>query len=1029
MLEKHFIAATNIPHVYYPDLARSAIAYTYATKLPQTAINDLVAATPKEMNIDGHTMRQIVYHSIASKLDPSHSLFVGDMQPDEWGDLNYVAPSEYGSNDVNMEDMQQHLQNAMFSRRKAIEPSYNEPLPDTPSVGRLDPSRVAHLEQLRRHGNLSEAIYADDMNMPVYGPEPEPTYNEPSFTVPTAPAAPSFDSTPVYESLPFYGPVYEPQPSDNAPTAPSLESTPVYESLPFYGPVYEPQPTYTAPTAPSIDETPVANEPALFTNPSITLPSYSAPSIMDEPTSYDVQPILFPEIHASAAEPSAAANATVNDIEQITESKPVDLSEQKSEIQEIYDVNPIAPGATFTTPAADTFVTEETPMEAAQDAVEKDVEEQSKILMKEQKVEKDVAHLEQEKKEIAAENPATAEEQLENADKQAQLAREEEKKRDKLQALEEKRKRTMQRTSTMKNILFNATNEIKAIQEKTDLSEQEKKNAITKVTNELDDKREQQDLENDVEKAEERTKTLQKKEETKKKEIAEDEQKRKNIATREAALKQQPASPAKEKEKASIERQKEATTVRIEQNKQKLAELEEKKKKNEERLEKAGDALSKFMKRTRAEVKAIDKETGFSKRAKEETTKTLNEAIDVGFDKATQHVERKLDSSKIADAIIGEAAKSDAVWREIAAADRAKLIDETEKQTDSMLKQFEAKEEADTAQVDSLVNTKQISDKTGNRIKQLLARQNTAALNVAIKSFAHNAGQKLGLTSKKFSVLLRELNVHGGKFEKILEEKIRQYAPKVKETLRELTKESGVVFREANRILGPVIKEWLPIIMEQANKAGSAITTEVINQIPNIVAMVVKTASKSGKSAIGADMDSDDATLVKPLHTQWQQGSVVFEEIVPTDPPGGIYAFPQALDAGDVARHLAVMSKEPGKSAVFWTIYMRLYTYITQMSRENDDWFKWASEHAPLFLGANPITLNMSGEMSSPSAIAWVHSFSGVPFTSHNVDSLRTFIELLMRACVSLSDDCKMHARILMRTPAAGIGYENLNLL
>ena len=943
MLQNHFIAASNIPHEYYPTIARSAVAYAYATQMPNADIRDLVAAAPPELNIDGHTMRHVVYHAVASRLDPSHMRIADDMAPDEWGDMQYAPTYENDGayEPPNMSEMNRYLQESIFSRGAAMNPDavQEEHIP-----GKLDASRIADFEQLRRRGNLEEAIRQDDM---PFEENATPTYEQPSYHVPEAPPAPA------------------------APTY-------AYDLQPMMFPELQ-QPVSAAP-----------EEPA---------PAPPAESVV----------------------PSAAADAAENDILSIAQPTSNETAVQRAELHEIFAAGPTT-AATATTPVEDRFVEQETPMEAVQDAIADTAKEEMKIEQKEQEARAALDAIEKEKSALEATQPETAEEQLEINDKKEQLADAEQKKRDKIAALEEKKKRNDEREAELKALETAAKHDIDAA---SALPESERQAKVENITSAMNDAREERDLKDAVRKEEERAVELTKKEETLKKTIAHDEAKTKRIAAREAAIDKQPPSPAQKKEKEAIERQKDAVTLRTEQNKEKLAELEEKRKRNAERAARAGDALQKFARRARAEANAFDKETGLSDRAKQETAKAVGSAVDTGIERATKHVERKLDSAKVADTIIAEAAKTDSTWRTITAADRAKLIEETDKQTDAMIAQFEEKEDKDTADIDKLVADKQISDKTGNRIKQVLAKQNTAALNVAIKSFAHSAGAKLGLTSKKFSVLLRELNVRGGKFEKVLEAKIRLYAPKVKETLREIGKGAGALTRETNKVLGPIIKEWLPIIMEQVNKAGSAATTEIINQIPNIVSAVVKTASKSGKSAIGADMDAPP----KSLHAQWQQGSVVFEEIVPTDPPGGVYAFPPALDAGDVLRHLASMSKEPGKGAVFWTVYMRLYTYVTQMSRESDDWLKWTCERAPLFLGANPITLSSAAAPVSPDSIAWVHSFAGAPFTTHHIEPLRMFVELVMRGCVSLSEDCKMHARILMRTPAAGIGYENLHLL
>lgn len=432
-------------------------------------------------------------------------------------------------------------------------------------------------------------------------------------------------------------------------------------------------------------------------------------------------------------------------------------------------------------------------------------------------------------------------------------------------------------------------------------------------------------------------------------------------------------------------------------------------------------------------MKEIDKETGLSKKAKAEGKQQLDKAIDTGIEKtitsAGNYVDKKISTTNVVDTILGSASKEDGMWKTIEPDDRRNLTKEATKEVDKLTEQVAEKEKGDVAQVDALVESKQISTKTGDRMKQVLHSQNLAALNVAVKSFAQSVGKKLGMSSKRFSALMKKLNVEGSKFRVVLERQIKDYAPVVKKVLREIGKDAGIVAQQANKIIGPMLKEYGPLVMDAMGKAGSKAMTEVFNQVPNIVAMVVKSAEKSGKSLIGTDMDDIAPANAHHIHTQWQGGSVEYNELFPTDPQDGIVLFPPSLSAADVLRYLRKTASEPGKANAFWTIYLRLYMFLTQMCRESDDWLQWSTERAPLFLGANPIVLSSPEQAPSDEAIIWVNDYIGRPITALNVDMVRSFIELVLRGCVSLSTECSTHARILYRVPAAGIGYDNLSLL
>lgn len=886
MLERHFVAASNVPHAYHPLLAKHAVAYAFASKMTPQHISDLVATTDPALNIDARTMRHIVYHTVAARLDPDHYAIADDMVPDEWGDMQYAPDGSYdASYDVPMEDLQRNLQQALFTRRAGIEPDEysGEGYSASVAPGKLDPARLAHMEQLQRHGNIEEAIRADD--------EPsEDYYQEPSY------------ETPTYQTT-----------SDD-----------------------------------------------LFNRPLPPIPT-------DEPAQYEAPPPMFEElgIYDNPAPPAvddSAARSLNDDLASVATAgvTPDELAKEENALHEVYDVNPVS-----TPNAMSTFA------EASESS-----------LVSETVVQTPAAPTQEEKK--LEETVATSD---------AHIAKNEEKKKELEAEIEEKRA------------------EEERVAQETARKEQE-----------LIEKEKAEQAELDSLKAKE----------------AELEKEEKDVAA-------EKDSPAKAEKLKTLSKARAAAASGAAAKERELRDTDAKRKRNAERADKAAKGFQKFLKRTRKEANALDKETGFSQRAKEEATAKLNETVDRGFDKAsssfdkgiekgldrgfdrfTKMVDRKINTPKVTDAVIAEAAKTDPAWRDISADDRKRLAQETDRQTESLVAMVNDKEARDVATVDDLTASKQIKPRTADRIKRLLTAQNTAALNVAIKSFAHNAGAKLGLTSKKFSVLLKELEAKGGAFSKELAIKLREYAPIVKETLGELTKGAGTLTREVGHQLAPIVKEWAPIIMEQVNKAGSMALTEVIKQIPNLTAMVVQIVSKSGKSAIGADMDAAPARL---LHSQWKNGSVAYEELVPTDPDDGIFAFPENLDAADVLHHAVDMARDTAKSSIFWMLYLRMYFYVSQMCRERDDWFAWSTERAALMLGANPVVLSTSDAPVPASTVEWVHHYTGVPYTAHNEDALRTFVELVMRGCVSLSEDCRMHARILMRTPAAGIGFDNLSLL
>lgn len=533
-----------------------------------------------------------------------------------------------------------------------------------------------------------------------------------------------------------------------------------------------------------------------------------------------------------------------------------------------------------------------------------------------------------------------------------------------------------------------------------------------------------------------------------KKELARDESfykseenelaKEESVAERKVETSTGPQKEQAQKEVVEIKTQQkdDAEALRkIDEEKKRVAEkekaLEERRKRNNERIDEGTKKFQSFLSRTKKEMKDIDKETGLSKKAKAEATQQLNKAVDTGIEKtitsAGNYVDKKISTSNVVDTIIGSASKEDSVWRTIEPNDRRNLAKEASKEVEKLTEQVETKEAKDVAQVDELVDSKQISASTGDRMKKVLHAQNISALNVAVKSFAQSVGKKLGMSSKRFSALMKKLNVEGSKFRVVLERQIRDYAPVVKKVLRELSKDAGVIAKEANKIIGPMLKEYGPIVMDAIGKAGSKAMTEVFNQIPNIVGMVVKSASKTGKSAIGADMDAENDH--HPIHTQWQGGSVEYNELFPIDTPDGVMMFPPNLSAADVLRYLRKTASQPGKTNAYWTIYLRLYMFLTQMCRESDDWLKWCAERAPLFLGANPIVLSSPDQPPSDEAVVWILEYAGQPITALNVDMVRSFIELVLRGCVSFSTDCTTHARILYRVPASGIGYDNLSLL
>ena len=878
MLERHFVAASNVPHAYHPLLAKHAVAYAFASKMTPQHISELIATTDPALNIDARTMRHIVYHTVAARLDPDHYAIADDMVPDEWGDMQYAPADSYdASYDVPMEDLQHNLQQALFTRRAGIAPDEYSNEGDSASVapGTLDPARRAHMEQLLRHGNIEEAIRADD--------EPsEDYYQEPSYGTPDGDLPPIPTEEHVYYN------------ADNMPP-------PMFEELGIYD---NPTPTPT----PSVDDS-------------------AARSLNDDLASV------------------ASAGVT-----------PGELAKEESALHEVYDVNPVA-----TPNALATFA-----------------EASEASLVTETVVQTPAAPTEEEKK--LEETITTSEETI---------AKNEEKKKELEAEIAEKRaeeERIAQETARKEHELIE-----KEKAEHADLAALKAKEA--------------------------------------------------ELKKEEKAVAAEKDSPAKAEKLKTLTKARAAAASDAAAKEREIRDTEDKRKRNAERADKAAKGFQKFLKRTRKEANAIDKETGFSQRAKEEATAKLNQTVDRGFDKAsekfdkgldrgfdrlTKMVDRKINTPKVTDAVIAEAAKTDPAWRDITADDRKRLAEETDRQTESLVAMVNDKEARDVATVDDLTASKQIKPRTADRIKRLLTAQNTAALNVAIKSFAHNAGAKLGLTSKKFSALLKELEKKGGAFSKELAVKLREYAPIVKETLGELTKGAGTLTREVGHQLAPIVKEWAPIIMEQVNNAGSMALTEVIKQIPNLTAMVVQIVSKSGKSAIGADMDAAPARL---LHSQWKNGSVAYEELVPTDPDDGIFAFPENLDAADVLHHAVDMARDTAKSSIFWMLYLRMYFYVSQMCRERDDWFAWSTERAALMLGANPVVLSTSDAPVPASTVEWVHHYTGVPYTAHNEDALRTFVELVMRGCVSLSEDCRMHARILMRTPAAGIGFDNLSLL